>query len=173
VGRYMPFYVLAGMLMIIGGALMHTVDASTSTSAIYGYEVILAVGAAITLQIAYSVAVAVVKPEEIGGAIGLMNVAQIGTTAIALSIASSIFQNVGYIKLRTALEGYSFGPAELRAALGGAQSTILDGGDAKVRMLAIDAIVDTMSQIWILTIVAGAVSIVSGLLMKREKLSLQ
>jgi MFS family permease len=172
-GRYMPLYVIGGIFMTIGGALMHTVDAGTSTSAIYGYEVLVAIGAGIPLQVAYSVAVVKVKPEEIQGAIGVMNVAQIGSTAIALSLANIIFQNVGFIKLRDTLAGRGFSAEDLRGALAGAKSTILAGDDPNVQKLAIDAIVDTMGVIWILVIVAGAVSIVSGIFMKREKLSLQ
>jgi MFS family permease len=172
-GRYMPLYIIAGVFMTIGGVLMHTVDASTKTGAVYGYEVLVAIGAGLALQVAYSVAVIEVKPEEIFGATGVMNVSQIGSAAIALSLANIIFQNVGFIKLRDALAGRGFSAEELRGALAGAKSTILAGDNPNVQKLAIDAIVDTMGVIWILVIVAGAVSIVSGAFMKREKLALQ
>lgn len=172
-GRYMPFYAIAGIFLIIGGALMHTVDSETSKSSIYGFEVLMAIGAGLTMQVAYSVAPAVVEEKDIQGAIGLMNVAQIGTTAIALSIASCVFQNVGFIKLRDALVGHDFTSAEIRAALGGAQSAILAGGDATIRNSAINAIIETIGRVWILTIVAGSVSLISSIFMKRGKLALQ
>ncbi|KAF4634581.1 hypothetical protein G7Y89_g3528 [Cudoniella acicularis] len=172
-GRYMPIYIIAGVFMTIGGVLMHTVDASTNTGAVYGYEVLVAIGAGLSLQVAYSVAVMKVKPEEVFGATGVMNVSQIGSAAIALSLANIIFQNVGFIKLRDALTGRSFSAEELRGALAGAKSTILASDDPNVQKLAIDAIVDTIGLIWILVIVTGAVSIVSGAFMKREKLALQ
>lgn len=151
---------------------MHTVDLSTHTSAIYGYEVLMAIGAGITMQIAYSVAVVKVKSHDIQNAIGFINVAQIGTIAISLSIAASIFQNRGYINLRDALQGYGFSEQELRGALAGAQSAVLMGGDSVVKAKAITAIVKTLESIWILTIVAGAVSFISGVAMKWEKLDL-
>ncbi|KAH7313140.1 major facilitator superfamily domain-containing protein [Rhexocercosporidium sp. MPI-PUGE-AT-0058] len=172
-GRYMPFYAVAGVFLIIGGSLMFTVDSTTSKSSIYGYEVLMAIGAGLTMQVAYSVAPAAVEEEDIQGAIGLINVAQIGTTAIALSIASCLFQNIGFIKLRDALVDYDFTAAELRSALGGAQSAILAGGDAVTRNLAINSIVETISKVWILVIVAGGVSLISSVFMKREKLALQ
>jgi hypothetical protein len=103
----------------------------------------------------------------------IVNVAQGGSIAIALGIAGSIFQNVGYINLRDALAPYNFTDAELRSALGGAQSVILQAGGETVRRLALDSIVKTVSNMWILTIAAGAVSLVSGMLMKREKLHLE
>ena len=171
VGRYMPFYVLTGVFIVIGGSLMHTVDAQTSVSKIYAFEVLTAIGAGIGMQLHYVVAVAIVKPSEIMGAIGIMNTAQIGTTAIALSIANSLFQNIGFINLRDALAGRGFSEHEIRGALAGANSAVL-AGDPEVLGLAITAIVDTMSTIWILVIVAGATCIVSALFMKRGKLVL-
>lgn len=171
-GRYMPIYIIAGVFMTIGGALMHTVDANTKTGAIYGYEVLVAIGVGLALQVAYSVAIVKVKPEEIFGTTSVMNVSQIGSAAIALSLANIIFQNVGFIKLRDTLVGRGFSSEELRGALAGAKSIILVGDDLNVQKLAIQAIVDTMSVIWILVIVAGAVTIVSGAFMKREKLAL-
>jgi hypothetical protein len=173
IGRYSPFYIISGVLLIVGGSLMHTVDLNTKTSAIYGYEVLMAIGAGITMQIAYSVAVVKVKSHDIQNAIGFINVAQIGTIAISLSIAASIFQNRGYINLRDALQGYGFSEQELRGALAGAQSAVLMGGDSVVKAKAIAAIVKTLESIWILTIVAGAVSLVSGVAMKWEKLDLE
>ncbi|RDW70025.1 hypothetical protein BP5796_08422 [Coleophoma crateriformis] len=171
-GRYQPFFVLTGILLVVGGALMHTVTASTSPSTIYGYEVLMAIGAGLSMQIGYSIVVVKVAPHEIAAAIGYMNVAQIGSMAIGLSIGGSILQNRGFINLRDALSAYHFSEQELRAALGGAQSVILQGGDAQVRTLAIEAIAKTLQSLWVLTIVAGAVALVSGVFMKREKLVL-
>lgn len=48
-GRYMPIYIIAGIFITIGGALLYTVDINTKTGIIYGYEVIVAIGASLTL----------------------------------------------------------------------------------------------------------------------------
>ncbi len=146
-GRYMPIYIIASVFMTIRGVLMHTIDTSTKTGAIYGYEVLVAIGASLALQIAYSVAIIEVKPEEIFGATGVMNVSQIGSATIALSLANIIFQNIGFIKLRDALAGQGFSAEELRGALAGAKSTILTSNNPNVQKLAINAIVDTMGMI--------------------------
>ncbi|KAE9366275.1 MFS general substrate transporter [Stipitochalara longipes BDJ] len=171
-GRYAPLYVLSGIFIVIGGALMHTVDVTTNTSAIYGYEVLMAIGIGSIMQVAYSVSVVKVKQHDVQNAIGFINVGQIGTMAIALSIAASIFQNRGLINLKEALQGYGFSELELRGALAGAQSAVLMGGNEAVKAKAVAAIVKTMDSIWIMTIVAGAVSFVSGMLMRWEKVVL-
>jgi hypothetical protein len=172
-GRYSPLYIISGVFLIIGGSLMHTIDINTSTSKIYGYQVLMAVGTGATMQIAYAVAVAKVKQHDVQNAIGFINVGQIGTLAISLSIAGSVFQNRGYINLREALAGLGFSEQDLRGALAGAQSAVLGGGSEEVKKKAIMAIIKTLDSVWILTIVAGAVNLISGVLMKWEKLALQ
>jgi MFS family permease len=173
IGRYQPFYIISGIFLVTGAALMHTVNASTSTSEIYSFEVLMAIGAGFTMQSGYSIAAAKVQEHEIQSAIGFINVAQIGTGAICLSIAGNIFQNVGFINVRNALASYSISESEIRAALGGAQSVILSStGDATMRKLALDAIIQTMQSIWILSLTGGAVVLVCGILMRPEKLNL-
>jgi len=172
IARYAPLYLLSGVFILIGGSLMHTIDVTTSTSAIYGYEVLMAIGIGLTMQVAYSVSVVKVKQHDVQNAIGFINVAQIGTMAIALSIAASIFQNRGLINLKEALQGYGFSEMELRSALAGAQSAVLMGGNEVVKAKAPAAVVKTMDSIWIMSIVAGAVCFVTGLLMRWERVAL-
>lgn len=145
-GRYMPIYMIAGVFIAIGGTFIYTVNASTKTGVIYGYEVLVAIGVGLVLQVAYSVATVKVKREEIFGATGVMNVSQTGSTAIALSLVNIIFQNVGFIKLRDTLAGRGFSAEELRGALVGAKSTIL-AGDPNIQKLAMDTIIDTMGVV--------------------------
>jgi hypothetical protein len=171
-GRYMPWYVPSGILMLIGGALMFKVTADTSTSAIYGYEILIAVGGGLTQQIGYSIAAASVQPHEVPAAIGFINVAQIGSLAIGLSIAGSIFQNVGFSDLKGALAGYDFSDVDIRNALAGAQSTILTQGDQTVIGIAVASIAGTISKLFAMIIAAGALVLVCSAFMKREKLML-
>lgn len=152
---------------------MYFITTTTSTASIYGYEVLVAIGSGLCFQLCYTVVAAKLPEHEIPGAIGLMNVAQIGSIAISLSIAGSIFQNVGYNNLKTALAGYDFTESDIRSALAGAQSAILSMGDSTVSGLAIDAIVKTISTLFIMIIAGGAVTMAAGLFMRREKLQLQ
>lgn len=101
-----------------------------------------------------------------------MNVAQIGLLAIALSIAGSIFQNVGFSDLKAALAAHHFSDSDIRNALAGAQSTILTQGDEKVIGIAVNSIAGTISKLFALVIAAGSLVIVSSIFMKREKLQL-
>ena len=86
-GRYMPFYICTGALLIAGGSLMHTVDANTTTKAIYGYEVLIAIGSGLTMQTGYSIAVAKVKPSEIQGVLGFSMISPIPNCSIVRLVA--------------------------------------------------------------------------------------
>lgn len=173
VGRYAPWYFPAAVLMIIGGAFMYRVKSSTHTAAIYGFEILIAIGVGLVFQTGYSVAAAKVAPKDVPASIGFINVAQIGSIAIALSISGAIFQNVGYHYLHQALASYNFPEASLRSALAGAESVVLNHEGAVVRRLAIDAIVATIDKLYALVLAAGALTFMSACFMRWEKLKLE
>ncbi|KAF2493034.1 MFS general substrate transporter [Lophium mytilinum] len=173
VGYYMPFYLISSIFAIIGGALMYTtVDAGTPNGRIYGYSVLLAVGGGLAAQGTYSIAAAIVEPHRVADSIGYINTAQIGGTTLALTITSSVFQNVGFRRVSAALQGMDFTHADIRAALAGARSAVFERADARVKKIVVDGIVDAIADGYILVIVAGAVGLVTALCMKREKLFL-
>ena len=92
----MPWFFVAGILTTVAGALFYAaVNASTPASHIYGFSVILAVGAGLTQQTAYSVAPSKVGPNRVPEALGFINMAQIGGMVIGLTLSSAVFQNVG------------------------------------------------------------------------------
>ncbi|KAJ9614200.1 hypothetical protein H2200_002336 [Cladophialophora chaetospira] len=172
-GYYMPWYLLAGVFMTAGGACMYTIDSDTSPSRIYGYSILLAIGCGAANQSGYSIAAAKVKPEEISAAIGFVNVAQIGSIVISLTIAGTVFQNLAYENLRSALVEYGFTESELRSAVAGTQSAVFQRGTEEVKQLAVKAIIKSMDSVFILTIAAGAVTVVAAAFMRREKLFMQ
>jgi hypothetical protein len=172
-GLYSPWYLLAGVLMLVGGVLMFLVSTTTKTAAYYGFEILIAVGSGVVFQTGYAIAAAKVPRSGIASSIGFINVAQIGSISIALAIAGSIYQNLGYVKLHDALAGYGFSESELRSVLAGSKSAIFQRGDARVQELAVGAVVDTMSETYALVIAAGAITLASFCFMRWEKLDLE
>ncbi|KAH8653283.1 major facilitator superfamily domain-containing protein [Ilyonectria robusta] len=172
-GRYSIFYVVGGALVIAGGALMFTVDVGTSTGKIYGFEVLLAAGTGLPFQTAYAVAASKVHERDRANAIGFINVAQIGTVAISLTIAGSLFQNLGFNSLKSAFAGYGFPDDYIRSALSGTVSPIFSSADPVVVALAVSSVADTIRRIFGAVTAGGAVLFVGGLLMPWEKLDLE
>ncbi|KAE9364058.1 MFS multidrug transporter-like protein [Stipitochalara longipes BDJ] len=171
-GYYMPFYVLSGVTSIIGGSLMYTVKANTSTANVYGYSILCAVGAGSALQAAYSAASAKVEPKHVPAAIGFMNMAQLGGTTIALTIAGQIFQSFSFMSVKNALQGLGFSDAEVHAAIAGVQSDLLANVSPQVREHVLEGIVEAIDKVYVLIIAGGALTLVLSVFLKREKLFL-
>ena len=169
-GWYTPFYLVGGALIVIGGSLMFSLMSPTlSTGAIYGFEIVLAIGAGLTSQLGYTVSPLNVPPHDIPGVICIMNIYQVGSVALCLAIAGSIFNNVGFAELERVLQGLGHSDQDIRAALTGTKSTILEKSPPVVRQLAIKAIVDTISKTYALVFSAGTLCIVSSFLMRWER----
>ena len=149
---------------------MYTITASSPIAHIYGYSVLIAIGAGITLQIGYSISTVKVAAHDITNAISLQNVSQIGSIVIALVISGQVFQSGAYQNLLAVLDGQGFSDADIHAAIAGTQSAVFSSIKPELRQLCVDAITSAMSKVYILVITAGAVTLVSSIFMKREKI---
>jgi len=172
VGRYNLYYIIGGCLIVAGAAPLCTIDETTSAGRIYGFEVLMATGIGLVFQNAYSVAVAKVPAKDQAKVIGFINVAQIGTIAISLSIVGSLFQNLGFSSLEKGFAGYPIPKEYIRSALAGRISPIFSSADPETIHIAIVAIADTIRRIFGTVVAAGALIVISGLLMKFEKIDL-
>ncbi|KAI9794009.1 MAG: hypothetical protein M1816_006634 [Peltula sp. TS41687] len=169
-GYYMPWYLGGGLLCILGSALMHKVDESSSTAAIYGYTILLGVGGGVFSQASYSVSQAKVKPREIPLAVGFITCAQIGGATIALSIANAVFLNQSTAKIVQIIPGSN--ASAVRGVIAGRGSAFFQSLAPDVRAKVLSVIVDSIGRVYILGITAGALAVVLSLFMRREKLFL-
>lgn len=168
---YMVLCLVSGTLMTLAGALFFAyLTPSTPTSHVYGFSVLMAVGTGITMQLGYAVASLKVPPSDIFSAINLQNVAQIGATVICLVIAGQVFQSTAVRNLNDVLAGKGFTQAEIHHAVAGTQSALFESLSGDLRAAAIHAITSAMQRAFIIPLVAGAVGLVSSLLMRRERL---
>ncbi|KAJ8065326.1 hypothetical protein OCU04_006016 [Sclerotinia nivalis] len=90
---YMPWYVLAGSLCLIGSSLMYTVNEFTSAANIWGYTILLGAGGGAFVQLSFTVCQSKVEKHEVPVAIGYCTFAQLAGPAVALCIADAVFLN--------------------------------------------------------------------------------
>jgi MFS family permease len=153
-GYTAPWFFVASIFAVIGGALMHgAVNVDTPTSQIYGFSVLLGLGAGLSQQASYSLAAAEVPPNRVADAVGFINTAQIGSSVLALTIASAVFQNVGRHRVSNAMQGLGYSAQD---ALAGQRSVVFQEATADVRQRIIEGIVQTINDEYILIIAAGA-----------------
>ncbi|KAH8666976.1 major facilitator superfamily domain-containing protein [Xylariales sp. PMI_506] len=168
---YMPFYVVSGVLVTLAGALLYVyLTPSTPTSTIYGISVINAAGTGLALQLGYAVATLKVESHDVGNAVNLQNISQVGSTMIGLVLGGQVFQNISVRNLSAALAGQGFSEAEIHNAVAGTQSTLFDSLTGELRDHAVQAITGAIQSVFILVLAAGAILIVVGAVMKRERL---
>jgi MFS family permease len=167
-GYYMPWFLVGDIFVVIGSALMFIVDQDTSTAKIYGFSIILGSGVGMFFQAAFSVTPAVLKPENIGSAIGFMTLAQFLGITIALAIANAVVLNNSTDKIQQILPDVPLG--EIQAAVLGVGSQLVKTLSPDLRRRVIGAIVDAISTTYTLTIAAGALVTVTSLILRREKL---
>ncbi|KAL8715495.1 MAG: hypothetical protein Q9220_000830 [cf. Caloplaca sp. 1 TL-2023] len=163
-GYYFPWYVVGGVFNLIGAALMYTVDNDSSTARVYGYSILLAIGAGAFVQASFSVAQAKVEPHMIPLAIGFITAGQIGGVTISLAIANSVFLNKSSNGISAILPNVP--KEQVQAAISGAGSMFLDALDDATKQKVLEAIVNAMKNVYILDIVAGALALVLSFLMK-------
>lgn len=167
-GYYMPWYTVGGVLVVIGGALLYTVDATTSISKVYGYSILVGVGDGFFAQASFSVAQALVTPDLVASAVGFITCAQVSGVTIALSIANSVFLNKSQTGIEKILPGTPV--ADVQGAIAGVGSTFVADLSPEKKVEVVAAIVDAMSNTYILVITAGALAVVLSAFMKRERL---
>lgn len=167
-GYYTPWFTAGGLLALTGAALMYTVRADTSLARIYGYTVVLGSGVGMWLQASLSVAQAVVAPGDVPAAVGLVMLGQFVGICVSLAIANTVFLNDARREIQAILPDV---PSEtIGSAIQGSTSGFLDTLDPDVKTLVLDAIILAMDKVYILVIVAGSVTAVLSLLMKRTRL---
>ncbi|RYP68211.1 hypothetical protein DL771_006811 [Monosporascus sp. 5C6A] len=168
---YMPFYLFSGVLNTLSGALYYIyLKPSTSTAALYGFSIIIAVGTGTTLQLGYAVAALKVKAADVVNAISFQNISQVGSTAICLVIAGQVFQSVAFSNLTQVLAGHGYTEQDIRNAIAGAQSELLRELTDDLREVALLAITSAIQKTYVLVIAAGVLGILVAAAMKRERL---
>ncbi|KAL8827119.1 MAG: hypothetical protein Q9191_003377 [Dirinaria sp. TL-2023a] len=167
-GYFFPWYLFGGGMSVIGAALMYTVDSNTSTSAVYGYSVLLGIGVGSFLQASFGVSQALVSPKEISDAVGLISVGQSVGIVLSLAMAGAIYQNESYHAI-TPLLPPPVTPFDVRSLIAGTNSEVFQNLKETAKDLVIKALIKTMDKVYILTIAGGGLTFVLGLALPRQK----
>ena len=179
-GYYQPWYIggsclaLVGsvllckslMLELISGALAYivaTITTSTPTAKIYGYEVLVGVGAGCYAQAGYAVIQAVVDPSMMAYGIAYMMLgrqsdlrsfiqpadfsctAQLLGIALGLSVAGSIFVNLAFKNLQQVVPGIT--SAQLETIILGTSGNFLTTLPADTKAAALDILVAAIGKL--------------------------
>ncbi|KAJ5415677.1 hypothetical protein N7465_004372 [Penicillium sp. CMV-2018d] len=171
-GRYNLIYIVAGIATIAGaGAMAGTLSPHVSESQVLGLQAVIGVGLGCSFQHGVGVSNVINKtPRDRVDSAVMFNMAQMGGIAIALAIAGSIFQNVGYNLLTDAIGNNGYSEKELREALAGVSSAVWQSGNPEVLSRGVDAVATVIGREFYLVVAGGAICLVCGLVMRWERL---
>ncbi|KAA8651074.1 hypothetical protein EYZ11_012639 [Aspergillus tanneri] len=171
IGYYIPWYIMGGALCLVGSALMYAVKATTSAGTIYGFSALIGLGSGMYLQLGHAVAQAKVAAEKVPAAVVFTTTAQLNGLTFALVIAQCVFVNEAAKRIGWEL------PHEARStiidAISGTGSTFVQDLESGTKVRVLAAIVTAIDQTYILSIVAGAVTLLATFGMKWERLFIQ
>ncbi|EHK49415.1 uncharacterized protein TrAtP1_010634 [Trichoderma atroviride] len=171
VNRYIILYVVAGVLLTISGSLLYVyLTPTTKPATIYGLSIIEGIGAGISAQVGFSIATLESGSKDAAHALTLQNLGQLGAGVIALVVAGQVYQTTAIKGLTEALAPAGYTAAQIEDAAAGAQSVVFQDLTGDLREMAIIAVTNAIQRVFILLIVAGAVSLIAALGMKRHKL---
>ncbi|KAI3317985.1 MFS general substrate transporter [Xylariaceae sp. AK1471] len=168
---YMPFFLTGAVLLLIGGISLHTVTTHTRLAVVMGFDAIIGAGVGILWNLSIPVCSAVLEDqEERLDQSTLHSIAQLGGTAISLSVSAAIYQNIGLSLVKEAAQFTGYKDTEILALLTGAKSDILDAFSPEVKTLVIEAIVKTISRLYFVVIGGAVLCFVASGFLKIEPL---
>lgn len=172
IGRYQIIYIVGGIFTLAGAASMAALmDDDTAESLVMGLEAVIAIGLGMHWQHGASICNVINKePKSKVDSIVLITMAQMGGIAVALAMGGAIYQNVGFNLLSDALAGQDYSDHDIREALAGVSSRVWNSRDPVVLARGVEAVAKVIAREFWIVAAGGALCLVCGLLMKREKL---
>ena len=165
-GQWMPWFFYGGVLVLVGGVLMYTVDEHASAAKVYGYSILIGSGSGAYIQMPFNAAQGFVQPSMIPAAAGLITGAQLAAPAVTLSIANAVFLNKAVARLKHILPP----DAPTLQVVSGIGSDYLSTLDHAKQGEVVHAILESMSKAYIMIITSGTLTLVmSSFLMLRSR----
>ena len=144
--------------------LADTVSSNTHVSTVLGFTVLIGAGAGSFLQAGYGITQAILSPEEVTDCVGFMSIAQSLGIVVSLAIAGAIFENQAVDHVARTLPSYP--RDQLRSAITGTYSSFLSSlNSPQTEKEVIHGIVEALSSVYIVVMVAGAVVTIIAILL--------
>ncbi|KAK9234530.1 major facilitator superfamily domain-containing protein [Lipomyces kononenkoae] len=166
-GHHMIWYLVCGMLLTAGGAAMYTTKETSPTTHIYGFSVLLGLGLTVS-QAGYDVGTRVVKADRPSKVIQFLNIAQGQSQLLGLILGSAIYKSEAFSGLKGLLGGLGYSDIEIRGAIAGSRSQLLETISPELRAKCLDIIVQVIDREWILVMVAGGLQTVCAIFMSKR-----
>ncbi|KAI9658764.1 MAG: hypothetical protein M1821_002324 [Bathelium mastoideum] len=166
-GYYAFWYMGGSLLAIAGTALMYTVDSASSHARIYGYSVLFSAGLSLYIQASYPLAQAKVRPSQASDAVTIIGCTQLGSVAVFLAVADSIFFNRAANGIQHILPDVP--RSTVQAYISGVGAQVFRDLPEETKQQVLDKVLRAIQDVWAQALAAAVFSFVTSIFMKREK----
>ena len=170
-GVYIYWFIAGGALVMIGAGLMWTVNFDSPGSRLYGFSILLGVGAGCYVQAPFSIAQAKVAAVDIPTALAFIGSAQIIGMTLTFSVGYSVFINTATNQISAILPGTAL--SDIQQAIIGVNSNVFGALPVSQKVQVLVAINNSIKNMWMQILAAGALTFILAMFMKRERLVLR
>lgn len=160
------WFIIGTALMLIGSGLLTIVDSHSSNAKVYGFSVLLGLGAGMTAQLVFAV-VQDLYPQRILDATSLFTAAQCSVGGFGINIATAMFVNIAIKRIAKAAPDLA--PGTIVSLIAGVDSASLNALPEDVREKIISAIISALRDDYILCCVIAGVAFLVSFLVSKEK----
>ncbi|EFR04322.1 hypothetical protein MGYG_07329 [Nannizzia gypsea CBS 118893] len=164
----MPWYTVGSALVVIGTALMYTVNLDTSNAKIYGYTILVGAGTGCYVVAGFAIVQSLVSPGDIPNAVGAMAISQDLGMVVFLSLAGSTYQNLSLKEVARALPSAS--KSELTDLIAGTSSRSFKALSQADKDTVIPHITGPMRNVWLFFLVAAILSFLLSTMLGKTRL---
>ncbi|KAJ5736908.1 DNA repair protein RAD50 [Penicillium malachiteum] len=169
-GYYMPWYVFGNAAVIVGSALMFTINSKTSAAHVYGYTFLIGVGVGCFQSAGVAVASAIAAPADVNNAVSLMTIAQICGVLASLCVDGAVFQNLAISKISSVLPGYS--ESDISSLTAGTSGSVYQNLTSAQQSAVVDAVSDSIRRVFLYPLAVSASGFLLSFTLSRRKLYL-
>ncbi|RSL95403.1 hypothetical protein CEP52_012072 [Fusarium oligoseptatum] len=166
--RFSPWYIVGSALVLIGTALMYTVNEDTNNANIYGYNILIGVGAGCYIVTGFTVVQSLVPAADTANAVAVMTIGEIWEWFLFLSVCGTVFQNTAIKEVGQALPHLS--PEEIAQLVAGTSSKLFQSLSPSEKSTVIMNVTSAIRKVWLLFLVAATLSFASSLPLIRVRL---
>ncbi|KAL8786818.1 MAG: hypothetical protein Q9213_002555 [Squamulea squamosa] len=165
---YMPWFVVSGIMTTIGGGLLSTLSLNTDFARIYGYSVIIGVGAGLVVQAPYTIAQAKHDLEAVPLVTAFISCGQMTGVALSISIGSSVLLNQATERLASILPDVP--RSAVQGSISGATASSLSSISPAQRDGVLVVVASTLGSVFYMVVAGGALALLLAIFMKRERI---
>ncbi|KAI2618204.1 MFS general substrate transporter [Hypoxylon sp. NC1633] len=165
---YMPWYLFGTALIVTGSSLMLTLTESTSEARIYGYTALIGGGCGSFLTAGFAVVQALVPVSELSNTVGFMAIAQMMGQIVLLSLAGSLYQNIGSQRIGEILPNLS--AYDVQQLTTGRHSPIFDSLSPEIQTQVVQIVTLAIRDGFAAIVPASGLAFIASLFLSRRKL---